>query len=185
MESLEDVDDPTFRRKLDQATIAASPFHLPDIADVVTDLAVLHGRVIRCLRVARRSASRDDPARPGVNCHAYALGLHATQAFREINKSPESDFVTSLIESGLLVPQTCEDVREGDVVPYRSDQRITHSGIALRFEIESKWGEGSIFRHSLFAVPLNYGSAISFHRSPELAAIESAYRVWFFALAAR
>ena len=176
---LDDADDAIFRSELDQATIATTAFDLPAIARQVAIIAARYGRCVRCLRVARRTAPIEDPASPKINCHAFALGLHTSQAFREIGRFPESDFIASLLESGLLALRPLETVRERDLVLYRNEQQITHSGIAFPPEIESKWGEGSVFRHSLFAVPSRYGSAVNFYAPPEFAAVESAYRAWF------
>ncbi len=168
---LDDVDDPAFRKELDQATIATNPFELPAITQRVIQIAASYGRSIRCLRVAGRASSK-------MNCHAYALGLHTSQAFQEIGTVPESDFIASLLESGLLTLRPREEVRKRDLVLYENEQQITHSGVALPPEIKSKWGEGSLYRHSLFALPLRYGSAVNFYAPPELPAVESAYRAW-------
>ena len=179
MRLLDDTDDPIFRRELDQATMASTAFDLPSIAHHVVKIAARHDRSLRCTRVARRGAPIEDPASPQINCHAYALSLHTCGAFREIARAPESDFVASLVESGVLFDRPSGAVHERDLVLYRNGEQITHAGVVFPPEVESKWGEGSIFRHTLFATPLRYGSVVSFYAAPELAAVENAYRSWF------
>ena len=173
MKPLEDKNDPVFRRELDDAVNDEEPFAQRDIPNAVLEIAKNYSRNIRWLSGLYPS----DPQFATINCHCHALGLDSSDVFKETVKSPKSDFIDSLIESNLLVLRPGA-IQERDVVLYRNEKQITHSGVVFRTEIESKWGTGAIYRHSLYAVPYSYGSLVSYYATPELAAVETSYSKW-------
>ena len=173
MKPFKDQDTPSFRRELSDAVNDKEPFAQRGIPSVVHAIAEKYGRNIHCLSPLYPS----DPHFTTINCHCHALGLDSSNVFREIAKSPESNFIDSLIESNLLVLRP-DAIQERDLVLYRNKKQITHSGLVFPTEIESKWGTGAIYRHSLYAVPCSYGSLVSYYAPPELAAVETSYRKW-------
>ena len=176
MQLLEDADDPTFRSSLDAATKASSAFALGAITDEVERLAAENGRHITCLRCARRTLPSTDPASPHVNCHAYALGLYRTLEFQRILTTPDFDFIDELIAGDLLIERLPCDARDNDLVVYRSATgKVTHSGFLVDRFVHSKWGEGSLFEHTLFAAPARYGSDVKFFCPPKSDEVVAAY----------
>jgi hypothetical protein len=164
---LTDPDEEDFRAALDEATIAHSAFELPAIAEQVTQLAQEHGRFIEVVAYARR----EDKRMVSLNCFAYALGLASVDEYWALHYVPESDFMEELIGAGQLKARPAEDACAGDMILYRANSVLRHAGLITETSIESKWGEGAIFRHSTLAVPKKYGSELSFFQSPQVEAL--------------
>jgi hypothetical protein len=82
-------------------------------------------------------------------------------------------FARWLIEGGRLVEVSQEEARDGDLVFYFDDSGFKNVG--LRREngrVISKWGQGHLYDHELFEVPVVYGTQVKFYRHVEF---EDAY----------
>jgi hypothetical protein len=66
-----------------------------------------------------------------------------------------------LFEQNLLTSRALSDVRPGDLAVYLDNDRFCHVGRVKRMgRIESKWGLGQLYEHSLWEVPSSYGSQL-------------------------
>lgn len=102
------------------------------------------------------------------NCFEFAFGLAGDPRVHVLSENLShaccnSEFAASLARS-LLAPVAPPST--GDLILYHYDQQITHAGVMTDGLIISKWGIGQLWRHGIFEVPAQYGSAVSFHRAP-------------------
>ena len=112
--------------------------------------------------------SRSNTRMLRLNRYSYALGLHQTAEYWNLDHVPESDFVESLIFSKHLRSLSSRMFSAGDVILYRNEGALMHAGIVEGDIIRSKWGmEGSIYRHSTFSIPRRFGSEIAFFQVAE------------------
>ena len=105
------------------------------------------------------------------NCFVYAFGLHNEPLFLRKTKRPSSSDLENIVllnssqVSSLL--SLCEETSEptvGDYVIYK-DKIITHAGIYYGNDIvESKWSDGPILRHNIYAVHPGYGNDVFFYK---------------------
>ena len=139
---------------------------LAEQADAVLAVAARNGLAIQLV----------ESAEPGnvLNCFRYALQLRelpkAVIIMCEIcGTAVKSDFIRRLIANRLTHREDAH-VREGDVVVYFDQERITHAGVIRSGLVESKWGTGQAWRHRLFEVPSVYGERVQFFEplSPDL-----------------
>lgn len=158
---LDDSNDSAFREILDQLTESVSEFEHAGIAASVRIAARRYGRSIEPTHVAsyRNRHMRD------VNCFHFALGL-GLQLDEQLGITiPKSNFVEDLLSRGILRADPIAALA-GDMVLYRLNGILTHAGVVRGSLVESKWGNGSVYKHSVFAVPASYGSGISFTPLP-------------------
>ncbi|OGM18876.1 hypothetical protein A2686_05060 [Candidatus Woesebacteria bacterium RIFCSPHIGHO2_01_FULL_38_10] len=95
------------------------------------------------------------------NCYAHVLGLKGV-IFKEV--------VVAVIEEFKQEPT--DSPKTGDIVIYRNTQMgnklyttIEHAGILSESKkVISKWGEGALFKHDIFYVPLSYGNVVEFYK---------------------
>jgi len=179
-----DDDAPEFRERLYEAVQVTDAFSSSQVTERVTGLASDFGRHIQCIHKAIRAFKPPYPGSPEINCHAYSLEIYDTEEFLRILVEPESPFMESLDEHGLLDEIPINDAAEGDLILYRSDDETPHSEIAGQILhsgrvtgplIRSKWGQGSVYEHTVFAVPSGYGSDLRAYSPPSREDVVAAY----------
>ncbi len=103
------------------------------------------------------------------NCFVYALGLQNDNQFLRKESLPDlSDSIN--ISSGNITTllnklEVTNKPECGDYIFYKNNDHYTHAGIFLGNEIvESKWSDGPVVRHPMFAVHPDYGTGVSFYK---------------------
>lgn len=168
--------------------------YLPDLRSQITErteqprashvklmerLAKSHPHSIQCVEHAFGAQRRTWD----YNCHAFTLGLNKSEEFwdarPECDKGlPESDFMETLIEKGMLEPRSRDEPKDGDILVYYLKSSLKHSGILVdteRARIRSKWGPGHLWEHDIGEVPLNYGEVVIPFNPPNRSTILTLY----------
>ena len=103
-------------------------------------------------------------------CYMHALGLGYQPDYINIAQSgigkifANSAFVLFLIHRGYLQERTSGTSSTGDVVIYFASGVPQHAGIAKgNGQVESKWGLGHLYEHSVWEVPTKYGDEVKFY----------------------
>lgn len=117
------------------------------------------------------------------NCFASALDMSFITKQDYLTGTPDSEFVESLIVSGILLPLSSA-AKDGDIIIYSKDSAgssITHAGKKVGDKIVSKWGGGGthIWKHLPLEVPAKYGNHIALYAPPARADLKRAYESWF------
>lgn len=76
-----------------------------------------------------------------------------------------AEFAHWLIDRGLLAEVSRADAQDSDLVFYFSEGTFKHAGLWRRNgRVVSKWGEGHLYDHELFEVPMSYGADVKFYK---------------------
>ena len=88
-----------------------------------------------------------------LQCFSYALNVHFAHPF--------------LVEKVLSETKFNETPNKGDNAWYFFGGRAVHAGVYDSTDkIISKWGNGFIYKHSLWSVPLGYGARVKYAPAP-------------------
>lgn len=102
-------------------------------------------------------------------CIVHALNFIAYEPYENIAKIRLGVFAGSAFLKYLLEEELLEESlspQAGDMIFYSDDHQITHAGVCIGGNtIESKWGEGNLWRHGLWEVPALYGNNIQYYSS--------------------
>jgi hypothetical protein len=112
------------------------------------------------------------------SCLAYALGLAGEPTYEAVCRLNYNAaracglFVEWLFKHGRLRQLALEEATSGDLVWYRGDGRFKHVGVVTEAgRVRSKFGQGLLFEHDSWAVPMSYGTELWY--SPPLPAAEA------------
>jgi hypothetical protein len=127
-----------------------------------------------------------------INCHAYALGLGNSEAYREIAYKDflektnrffaSSEFVRYLFEKKVLQEVFSPSVN-CLVFYFDENDRVKHAGLLKQVDpeliVESKWGTFDvIFSHKIWHVPYSYGTKIRYYKPVDVKMIETHFEVY-------
>ncbi|TET47491.1 hypothetical protein E3J62_01285 [candidate division TA06 bacterium] len=93
------------------------------------------------------------------------IGTSVLNRMRELGARDEfegEDLYTPLIDRGFLPSLHDQRETEDQVVVYFDKEVTKHLGKMCGDRIESKWGQGHIWRHGLWEVPLSYGNTVKY-----------------------
>ncbi len=154
---------PGLRDELDRI---ASDVVGEDVANQVPLISALRTRYPHSIELEAQ-AIPGEPATFRFTCFQYALDLtepppvivHIATVWRDVY--PNATFVLYLIDR-LLAEVARDDVTDGDVVVYFSNEEPAHAGKVRGGRVVSKWGTAHLWRHGLYEVPTRYGSEVRF-----------------------
>lgn len=105
------------------------------------------------------------------NCFVFALGLQNYDCFlgRDVkNTIMLSDYDVKPLFNTVLTPIHDNNIELGDYIFYKNENRVTHAGIvAAGGKIISKWSEGPVIKHNIFAVNPQYGLEVIFYKKTD------------------
>src|SRR5258708_3652607 len=146
------------REELDRLidNYADSPEHLAEQVGLITNLPAKYGASISLVNEKK-------PGELQFNCYQYSFGLADVEVVTEVLRRngyifPNREFVQHLIATRLR-EIAAKDAKDGDHVLYAGSQ-IEHAGRIAQGSVESKWGNGHLWRHGLFEIPLRYGDTL-------------------------
>jgi len=111
------------------------------------------------------------PGRGTYNCYAYALNLVGLEGYFQIASAPlnrrliaDSEFIQFLLDRNELVELENDINIEDGMIVYFMEDNPSHAGKIQHGRVTSKWGDGLLFEHDLFDVPLVYGGIYRIYR---------------------
>jgi hypothetical protein len=155
-----------------------------DIREKMKEQAARMQKIIHSTIVLPNTAlAEDEEFLYNFNCYAYALGLWTKEStYNLIQKYLEESgkhLVNSLFIKKLILNKTIliqdAPMLNHLVLYFNHEQKIKHAGIIKELDpliVESKWGEYPVMQHTIWNVPLSYGSDIGFYILPSLDKIE-------------
>lgn len=146
----------------------------------MTDYAPAYDRAV--LAAGGQVAEPSDPhARPAdlYNCHSFATTGGEGDLFDPFLRESHPHWINNPMHQLLTGPfsqlRETQRVHPGDVIVYRKEGRVTHTGIVREVDadgnpslIESKYGVLGRYMHEPFDIPASYGAPAEFFR-PEAA----------------
>jgi hypothetical protein len=162
--------DADLRRCLDTASELKV---VSEYRDKLAALQAKHSHTISILSDGRGWINR-------FNCFAYALGIWQHDTYiRAVDATSNSavvnsEFVQRMITDGSLVEVAQKRAREGDVIVYFHEDRVTHAAMiadpAQPMKLRSKWGGNEVHEHGLWEVPASYGDRVRIFRHSDVSA---------------
>ena len=102
-------------------------------------------------------------------CFAFALGLVTWRKSAILLSQPVRPIISQAFLSEMLsesIEVRARDVTNGTVAIYQVGDEFVHAGIVHDGRIRSKWGNGYLWEHGEFEIPLDYGSNIRHFNVP-------------------
>jgi S-adenosylmethionine synthetase len=156
-----------------------------DIKEKVKEQASRIQKIIRSKSdLPNIKLAKDEAFLYGFNCYAYALGLWEHDNLNKL-------IINYLAETGKNLISSCFMMRlilnkhltrldspllNSLIIYSNHEQHIKHAGLIKEIDpiiIESKWGEYPVMQHTLWDVPLSYGSNIAFYSLPLINKLET------------
>ena len=103
------------------------------------------------------------------SCFAFALGLVTWRRSARLLSEPvrpiiNQPFLREVLSESIEVQ--APDATNGIVAVYQVDDEVVHAGLVHDGRIRSKWGNGYLWDHEAFEIPLEYGSTIRYFNVP-------------------
>ena len=102
-------------------------------------------------------------------CFAFALGLVTWRKSAILLSQPVRPIISQAFLSDVLsesIEVLARDATNGTVAIYQVEDEFVHAGIVHEGRIRSKWGNGYLWEHGEFEIPLDYGSTIRHFNIP-------------------
>ena len=153
-------DDGKLRKRLETITGMRSDKQLTAIEKLRAEFS--HSIVLR---------EKANSTRIPFNCYEYAFNIACTPPVNIISTEGDAkqneklavttDFVSELIGEVLIEREPC-NATDGDIIIYFDNNTPTHAGKFYKGRVVSKWGNGHLWEHVIYEVPLRYGDRIKF-----------------------
>lgn len=156
-----------------------------DIRDKMKEQAKRMQKIVHStLELPNKLLAEDESFLYSFNCYAYAIGLWKNESTTNLVQSYlektgkhliNSFFINKLILKKILKIQRNPEIDQL-IIYLNHEKKIKHAGIIKNTNpiiIESKWGEYPVMQHTIWDVPLSYGSDIAFYALPSFDKIES------------
>lgn len=177
------------REMLDQIqheTLRHGPnFNQKDLRDKMKEQATRMQKIIHStLGLPNTILAEDESFLCNFNCYAYALGLWEDEVTMKLVQNHlektgkhlvNSLFINKLILKKIIKFQHSPEL-DNLIIYLNHEKKVKHAGIIKEVSpiiVESKWGEYPVMQHSIWDVPLSYGSDIVFYALPSFDKIES------------
>ncbi len=118
---------------------------------------------------------RPDTQKYNYTCFMYALNIefyNQSNPIKEISREHleiyiSSDFLLFCINKGVLREVSFDEIVEGDIILYFTNEIPVHAGKILNSKrVISKWGQGGhLWGHAIWEIPAMYGTQASFYKN--------------------
>ena len=164
-----------FRRELQRIVDTYKGDDVGKQIPLIAELARVYPHSVKL----KQEAVPGDPLTFRYTCFQYAFELIESPVVKAIARRheeifPSPEYVTFLIDSGVLIEILHEDTFQGGTIVYFYRGKPAHAGKIRSGRVISKWGLMHLWEHGIDEVPAKYGNVWRFFaKIPRELAVES------------
>lgn len=103
------------------------------------------------------------------NCYMFAFEFDFRSVF------PNSCFLNFLLDRNVLSEVEESKAEINDYVIYFCEGQPKHASVKQSNGIISRWGDGHIWNHQLYEVPIKYGNEVRFYKKIDISVLKENY----------